>query len=50
MAPDKYTTVNNPTATVYTGAKIPLVGLGTWRGEDEELVDAVQTALRVGYR
>ena len=49
MAP-KYTTVKNPTATVYSGQKIPLVGLGTWRGEADTLINAVQTALRAGYR
>ena len=50
VAADQYTTVNNPTATLYTGQKIPLVGLGTWRGEKEKLVIAVETALRAGYR
>lgn len=50
MAPNKYTTVNNPTATLSNGLKIPLFGLGTWRGEAGQVENAVEMALRAGYR
>ena len=50
MAPNKYTTVNNPTATLNNGLKIPVFGLGTWRGEAGQVENAVETALRAGYR
>ncbi|KAK9451591.1 NADP-dependent oxidoreductase domain-containing protein [Limtongia smithiae] len=33
-----------------TGAKIPSLGLGTWRSTDKEVHDAVLTALNCGYR
>ena len=32
------------------GARVPKVGLGTWRMEGEECYDAVSTALELGYR
>ncbi|XP_022734891.1 aldo-keto reductase family 4 member C10-like isoform X2 [Durio zibethinus] len=33
-----------------TGAKIPAIGLGTWQSGGDLCVDAVKTALSVGYR
>ncbi|KAK3006239.1 hypothetical protein RJ639_017842 [Escallonia herrerae] len=33
-----------------TGAKIPSIGLGTWQSGGDLCVDAVKTALSVGYR
>ncbi|DBA70144.1 TPA: hypothetical protein ACH3X2_012197 [Trebouxia sp. C0005] len=50
MAPDKYTTIQNPTATLSNGHKIPLFGLGTWRGEAGQVENAIEMALRAGYR
>jgi hypothetical protein len=38
------------TATLNTGAKIPLVGLGTWLSKPNEVEQAVEIALRAGYR
>ncbi|KAH0604269.1 uncharacterized protein H6S33_006646 [Morchella sextelata] len=38
------------TATLNTGAKIPLVGLGTWQSGPNEVKHAVEAALRAGYR
>ncbi|XP_047969236.1 NADPH-dependent aldo-keto reductase, chloroplastic-like [Salvia hispanica] len=32
------------------GAKIPSVGLGTWRADDGVVGDAITTAIKVGYR
>jgi len=33
-----------------TGASIPAVGLGTWQSKPNEVVDAVEVALKAGYR
>ncbi|KAF9361405.1 hypothetical protein BGX26_003538 [Mortierella sp. AD094] len=38
------------TATLNTGASIPLVGLGTWQGKADAVKNAVIVALRAGYR
>lgn len=50
MAPEEYTTVNNPTATLSNDLRIPLIGLGTWRGEEGQVEKAVEMALKAGYR
>ncbi|KAL0048680.1 hypothetical protein WJX82_008571 [Trebouxia sp. C0006] len=50
MGADKYTTIKNPTATLSNGQKIPLFGLGTWRGEAGQVENAIEMALRAGYR
>lgn len=36
--------------TLNTGAKIPVVGLGTWQAKPGEVAAAVETALKAGYR
>eukprot|EP00798_Chlamydomonas_sp_ICE-L_P011261 gene11261-18887_t len=42
---------NQEVATLNSGYKIPLVGLGTWKAEKGGAVaEAVKTALRAGYR
>lgn len=50
MAAEDYTTVNTPTATLSNDLRIPLVGLGTWRGEEGQVEKAVEMALKAGYR
>ena len=53
MGAEEYTTVDNPTATLNNGLKIPLVGLGTWRGEEGQVGQvekAMDMALKAGYR
>ncbi|KAH3672333.1 hypothetical protein WICMUC_004304 [Wickerhamomyces mucosus] len=44
--------LTNSTAevTLNTGAKIPQLGLGTWRSTEQEAYDAVLTAIKAGYR
>lgn len=39
----KYVELNN-------GYKMPIIGLGTWQGQADEIKTAVQTALDAGYR
>src|SRR5512140_2064100 len=42
-----------PTRTLYTGAKIPVIGLGTFgsdRYSGERIAEAVKGAAEVGYR
>lgn len=38
------------TFTLNTGATIPAIGLGTWRSTEEEVYNAVITAIKAGYR
>ncbi|XP_072013656.1 aldo-keto reductase family 1 member A1-like [Amphiura filiformis] len=38
------------TATLHTGAKMPLLGLGTWKSKADEIRDAIVSALQTGYR
>lgn len=44
------TEIHRETATLNTGDKIPLVGLGTWQSAPNEVKNAVEAALRAGYR
>lgn len=46
----EYSTVHNPTVTLNNGEKMPVLGLGTWKGKPGEVESSVQIALRVGYR
>ncbi|TFK82385.1 Aldo/keto reductase [Polyporus arcularius HHB13444] len=38
------------TVTLSTGAKIPQIGLGTWLSKPNEVENAVEVAINVGYR
>jgi len=40
----------SPTIKLNTGAEIPLIGLGTWQSEPNEVEKAVEHALKIGYR
>lgn len=39
-----------PSVTLNSGASMPIFGLGTWLSEPSKVEDAVEEALKVGYR
>ncbi|KAG4103685.1 alcohol dehydrogenase [Neocallimastix lanati (nom. inval.)] len=42
--------MNCKTVTLNTGAKMPVIGLGTFLSESGKIVSSVKTALKIGYR
>jgi len=50
QAPAKKAKVEVPTVTLNNGAKMPVVGLGTWKSKPGEVKQAVEAALECGYR
>ena len=48
---NKYAAIGDmPTATLKSGRKMPLIGLGTWKSKAGEIKEAAVHALRAGYR
>lgn len=48
--PDHRTMDSQATLTLNTGARIPVIGFGTWQAPPHEVGKAVEFALRCGYR
>ncbi|GAB4149277.1 MAG: aldo/keto reductase [Patescibacteria group bacterium] len=44
------TQINQPFLTLKSGNNIPQLGFGTWRLQGQECIQAVSTALQIGYR
>ena len=48
--PVNMSSLSNHSATLHTGAKMPLLGLGTWKSKPDQIQKAIVTALQMGYR
>jgi diketogulonate reductase-like aldo/keto reductase len=46
----EYRLIGEHTVELASGATMPVLGLGTWQASGRSVVDAVRTALEVGYR